>query len=171
MPILYQESSYDKFQAKIEKHRHINKMLVYLVVALTVFVLIYTVALLVRYGRFDIRKFQASVPAEKGQLSEPRQDDRPFDVEVFSQRDIFKPSDMAGGTSRSELKKLAQFKQAIRVVGITFDQEYQAIVENIFTKEIMFVQKDDEVMGATVREIMDDRVIFQLDQEKIEIQP
>ncbi len=171
MPILYQESSYDKYQAKIAKHQRVNRVLVYVVGGLAAFLLIYGIGLAIRYGRFDLNRFEPATSTRSVGPIRGESTPRAIDMAVFNRRDIFQPAGTAGTTSRSELKKLAQFKQAIRVVGITFDREYQAIVENIFTKETIFVQTGDEVMGARVSEIMDDRVIFEMDQEKIEIQP
>lgn len=67
---------------------------------------------------------------------------------------------------------LPPLESLIRIAGIVVDQENsQAIVEDLRGGEVKFMREGQEVHGARLAEIREDRVVFIYDEERVELKP
>lgn len=93
------------------------------------------------------------------------------DIAILDRRNIFKPFRNAdGGEPRVSTKDAHKFKSSIRVVGITFDQDYEVLIEDLEKKETVLLTKGKTIAGATLVEISEKKLVFELDHNRIELE-
>lgn len=96
---------------------------------------------------------------------------RPFDIKFVDDRNIFKPvRNVDIGEARASTKDAHKFKSSIRVVGITFDQDYEVLIEDLDKKETVLLTKGKSIAGATLVEISEKKLVFELDHNRIELE-
>ncbi|MGE0267472.1 MAG: hypothetical protein AB7S78_03300 [Candidatus Omnitrophota bacterium] len=95
-----------------------------------------------------------------------------FDLNFLNRRNIFTRyrSDEKKET-RVSTKDVHKFKSSIRVVGITFDKDYEVLIEDLDKKETVLLTKGNSIAGAKLIDISEKKLIFELDNNQIEIEP
>ncbi|MCA9392990.1 MAG: hypothetical protein KC900_02200 [Candidatus Omnitrophica bacterium] len=68
-------------------------------------------------------------------------------------------------------KSVMEFTQSVRLVGIIRDENPKAVVEDLINRETLFVSLGDEIKGAILSDIFEDKVIFRIGDEVIEMYP
>lgn len=90
---------------------------------------------------------------------------------ILAERDLFespweKPTDIeSAGQMGGELS------DQLQLIGILLDQDPKAVVFQLSTKETSFLSKGDKISDAVLDEILEDRVIFIYNEEKVEMKP
>ncbi len=93
-----------------------------------------------------------------------------FYENTFKDRDLFlMPWEHLQGTQNSSNTALPQLCQLIKVAGIMLDHDSKAIVEDAKTKEIYFLSEGEDILGAIVKQIREDKVVFMYNGEIIEM--
>jgi len=99
---------------------------------------------------------------------------RPFSVyqgqigkrDLFqSLRDRLKPED------KVMEKALPALHQRIKLIGILLDQDSKAIVEDLKEKQIHFLSAGEKIGTALLENIQEDKVIFQYNNQRVEMTP
>lgn len=70
-----------------------------------------------------------------------------------------------------ETKTIMEFTQTVRLVGIISDNNPRAVVEDLVTRETLFITVGDQIKGATLDQIFGDKVIFKVGNEQVELYP
>lgn len=97
---------------------------------------------------------------------------QPFDLNFLNQRNIFTRYQVQDKKeTRVSAKDAHKFKNSIRVVGITFDQDYEVLIEDLEKKETVLLTKGHSIAGATLVDISEKKLVFELDNNQIEIEP
>jgi len=78
-----------------------------------------------------------------------------------------KPKIVKGDDSRAS----SDLQSQIKIVGIVLDDDPKAIIEDIKTKQTFFLSKGEKINGAMIEEIREDMVIFNYNNERIELVP
>lgn len=122
---------------------------------------------------FNLRKLKSIsyVKVEKQQSVVKPEDKRRFDINFF-ERNIFIPyRDAPPPGNNNFTQEVIKFKNAIRVVGITLDEEYEVLIEYLEKKETVLLVRGESIAGATLIEINDKKMVFELGNNRIEIEP
>ena len=119
---------------------------------------------------------ELAVPAPKPK-AEPKNlvvpETKPFSFyqSVMEQRDIFQsPWDKATAVATAAAPAADLAKQ-LKLVGIVLDKNPQAVIENVKTKETLFLSVGDSVENAVLQEIHEDKVLFLYNEESVELTP
>ena len=90
-----------------------------------------------------------------------------FDTSALESKDLFRaPSDSSqGGASGSSLDKLKD----LNLNGIIAGDNPQAIIEDTKNKKSYFLNKGQSINRMTVKDILQDRVILEVDGETLEL--
>ena len=157
----------------------LNRLFILLIVAISVYII----------GHYLMRK-EESVPLANGEkklrsgdieertsrvvaLSELK----PFDMYQgkIMTRDIFlspwekqRTNDAFGANNPASPSALSQ---QLKIVGIVLDQDPKAILEDIKSQQTFFVSEGEEVMGATLKQIQEDKLIFIYNGQRVELTP
>jgi hypothetical protein len=92
-------------------------------------------------------------------------------IDIVKKRNIFTPvRDTGVDVGRPSTKDAHKFKSSIRVVGITFDQDYEVLIEDLDKKETVLLTKGKSIAGATLVEISEKKLVFELDHNRIELE-
>ena len=92
-----------------------------------------------------------------------------FYQEKIQQRDIFQaPWDKPKENAPADASLTSDLNKQLKLVGILLDEDSKAIMENVQTKETVFLSVGDNIVGATLEEIREDKVIFRVNDEKVE---
>lgn len=96
---------------------------------------------------------------------------QPLDISLINRRNIFvKYRDQEPVGPRVSTKDSHKFKSSIRVVGITYDKDYEVLIEDLEKKETVLLTKGKSIAGATLIEITDKKLVFELDNDRIELE-
>lgn len=96
---------------------------------------------------------------------------QPFDNNIINKRNIFTRYQVKNEVDgRVPTKDAHKFKSSIRVVGITFDQDYEVLIEDLDKKETVLLTKGKTINGATLVEISEKKLVFELDHNRIELE-
>ncbi len=140
---------------------------------LSVVLLGYSVAGFV-FGRPDIKEVY-----EKSRLMEWKQsgqeaisDVRPFlhYLEVVRRRNIFSPIVLKEAEKpEAKKKRLQEMVKDLSLVGISWDKEPVAMIEDKKAKKTYFLKKGQKINKFKIEDILKDRVILRFGGEKIEL--
>lgn len=167
---------FDAFLAKIKKGlrepnvKVVNKFLIFLAV------------LLVGYLTFDFIVWQQDTDKVKKDLDllgqevffqEEDSKARPFlyYLEMVQRRNVFAPIGL--GKDKEEIKKaketLIKMSDNFKLVGISWGQEPQAMVEDSKSQKVYFLKTGDNIGGFKVKDILENKVILSYQGETIEL--
>ena len=109
---------------------------------------------------------QQSKPMDLADLEAPP---KTYDANsAISRRNIFKPYDGKNGMNLRSADNIAnEFQRNIKILGISFDEDFEVILENQVTRETYFVRKGDKILGAEIIGIQDNYVVFNLKDNEI----
>ena len=99
---------------------------------------------------------------------------KPFDdyQAKFEQKDIFiSPWDRARQKPGNLKKISSDLTRQLKLVGIVLDENPQAIVEDIKERQTYFLSEGESIREAELMEIHEDKVIFNYNEETIELTP
>ncbi len=95
---------------------------------------------------------------------------------VFDKRDLFqlpyaqrKVSALRVGSEKSVQKSIEGSFEGFKVVGIIVDKNPQVVVENIKSKETVFLSRGDQLQGAVLEEVLGGKAIFVKQGKRIEM--
>ena len=97
---------------------------------------------------------------------------KPFSVyqEKFQQRDIFQaPWDKPKENSSQEASASTDLNKQLKLIGVLLDKDSRAIVENVQTKETVFLSIGQDIEGATLEEIKEGKAIFRINDQRVEL--
>ena len=94
-----------------------------------------------------------------------------FYEEKFKERDIFlSPWEKVSGAAAGAETQEPLF-QSLKVIGIFLDQDPKAVVENLKNQQVYFLSPGEDLEGAKVKEIREDKVIFIYNNTIVEMGP
>ncbi|MBF0384499.1 MAG: hypothetical protein HQL27_01380 [Candidatus Omnitrophica bacterium] len=99
---------------------------------------------------------------------------RPFDYysKKIEKRDIFMlPWEKSDGNTGDKVLPGGDLAKRLRVVGIVLDDSPKAIIEDLSTKETLFISKGEKFGEAVLKEVTDGEVIFVYNGEKVILKP
>ncbi|HLF17938.1 MAG TPA: hypothetical protein VI749_03475 [Candidatus Omnitrophota bacterium] len=86
------------------------------------------------------------------------------------ERNIFlSKEEQMKNTEEVQSNVLAEIKNQIRIIGIVLDTQPQVIIERIKSGETEFVSKGQQIEGAVVSEILEDKVILTYQNIQLEL--
>ncbi len=93
----------------------------------------------------------------------------------FEKKDIFKlspivPAQEKGPETTKSLPDEREFMENLKLTGIVLDNNPEAIIENLKTKETLFLHKGDRVHGAVVEDIRDGKVILRYHNKMLKLE-
>lgn len=97
---------------------------------------------------------------------------KPFSYykETIASRNIFQaPWEKLKEDIGDIVEEVPSIKKKLKLVGVLLDNNPMAIVEDLKTKQTLFVFKGDKVGGALLEEIHEGKVIFLYENERVEI--
>lgn len=113
------------------------------------------------------------IAGEEISLPEPK----PFEFykQKIEQRDLFEIpwKKMKTTVNRPKLKPAptVDLSKQIKVVGIVLDADPTVIVEDLKTKQTFFLSQGESIKNALIEKIQEDKVIFKLGDDRIEMAP
>ena len=166
----------DKSSKVVGNKTDLLKNLNILIAVISFFILSY---LLTKYFSMDKRElYQWSSGSEASKKDAPLPSVSKLETRSFSdyegrikQRDFFefpweKTNTMAANAPANPVSDLSkQFK----LVGIVLDRDPKAIIEDLRTKETLFMSKGERIGDAVLQDIQEDKAIFLYNNEKIEL--
>lgn len=99
-------------------------------------------------------------------------EEKPFSVyqEKFQQRDIFQaPWDKPKENSSQEASSSTDLSKQLKLIGVLLDKDSRAIIENVQTKETVFLSIGQDIEGATLEEIKEGKAIFRINDQRVEL--
>ena len=97
---------------------------------------------------------------------------KPFSVyqEKFQQRDIFQaPWDKPKEDAAQEASSSTDLSKQLKLIGVLLDKDSRAIIENVQTKETVFLSVGQDIEGATLEEIKEGKAIFRINDQRVEL--
>lgn len=92
--------------------------------------------------------------------------------QVIGQRDIFQsPWEKPKVQNAFISSTLSELKKKIKLVGIVVDEESIAIIEDVKSRETSFLTVGESISGAQIEEITEEKVVFILNDERVEFKP
>jgi hypothetical protein len=77
--------------------------------------------------------------------------------------------DLSDGVKGEVLTELSIFKKNLKLVGVVLDGSPVVIIEDLKSKETLFMRKGDSVYGAVVDDIQEGKVIFSYQEQWVEL--
>ncbi|MFH1360899.1 MAG: hypothetical protein ABIJ41_07730 [Candidatus Omnitrophota bacterium] len=97
---------------------------------------------------------------------------KPFSVYAseISQRNIFEsPLERDKTQTPVTLSSKAELTKNLRLVGIVLAENSEAIIEDLETKNTVFLHIGESIRGAVLEEIQESKIIFTIEDEKVEL--
>ena len=126
------------------------------------------------FSRPDIEEVyrKSRLVKERRPLRKPAEELRPFlhYLEVVRRRNIFSPI-VLKEAEKPEVKKkrLQEMAKDLSLVGISWDKEPVAMIEDKKAKKTYFLKKGDEINEFKIEDISENKVILSFKGEKIEL--
>lgn len=104
----------------------------------------------------------------------PQEEPKPFTYyqDVISERNVFQaPWDIV--KKEVEIVPVVEndLNQKLKVVGIILDEQPTAIMEDLVSKQSVFMGIGDEIYNARLEDILEDKVVFILNGQRVELYP
>jgi len=99
---------------------------------------------------------------------------KPFSIyeQGLRRRDLFGPITKSVAADPETIKKtLPALHNRIKLLGILYDQNAKAIIEDLKEKQVHFLSKGESLGSILLEEIKEDKVVFQYDNERVEMTP
>lgn len=106
--------------------------------------------------------------------TDPKKSSKDFDsyAQIFEERDVFQApwENPEGEVVASAVASIqSDLIKQLTLVGIVLDKNPQAIIEDKKTRQTFFVRVGESVNGAVVTAIEEGKVIFKINEEKVEL--
>ena len=94
-----------------------------------------------------------------------------FYLEKVNQRNIFKigAKKVAADQGASDQSKIQEFTKSLKLVGISWSSDPDAMIEDTKAARTFFIKKDQKIGELTVKEIAKDKVILTYEGEDVEL--